>query len=185
MPTQERERTGFKKWQDGMQIGVRGDPGLASFLSGKEGGDLIVTPAWKGRLTMQSARAMPTHNIRAGIGYLLMRMAIFEFRSMACADSRVYETTVKAGDSFDKIGKMQGTTIDNLKKLNPHVVMLRPGQILKYQKASHQRVITGWRVISTASIANRYNGGGDPNYVKKLDVALTLARNGSVALCAP
>ena len=29
-----------------MQIGVPGDPGLASLLSTKEGGELILPPAW-------------------------------------------------------------------------------------------------------------------------------------------
>jgi hypothetical protein len=39
-----------------MQIGVPGDPGLASFLSGKEGGDLILPAGWKGKLTVASVR---------------------------------------------------------------------------------------------------------------------------------
>ncbi|WP_332451123.1 hypothetical protein [Burkholderia ubonensis] len=65
-----------------MQIGVSGDPGLTSFLSGNEGGDLILPPAWKGQLTSGSARTMPAHNIRAGIGYLLMRMATLS--TVAC-----------------------------------------------------------------------------------------------------
>lgn len=37
---------------------------------------------WRGRLTIGTVRSMPTHNIRAGIGYLLMRMANFEFQSV-------------------------------------------------------------------------------------------------------
>jgi uncharacterized protein YecT (DUF1311 family) len=79
-----------------MQIGVTGDPGLASFLSGKEGGDLILLPVWKKQLTMGSASTLPTHNIRAGAGYLLMRMANFEYQGVLAADANVYEVTIKA-----------------------------------------------------------------------------------------
>lgn len=167
-----------------MQIGVTGDPGMTSFLSGKEGGSLILSPAWKGRLTTGSVRTIPAHNLRAGIGYLLMRMANFEYRGVLGADSKVYEVAVKSGDSLDKIAKTQGSTVETLKSLNPTATVLRPGQVLKYQKASVQRVITNWRHISTALIAQRYNGGGDPSYVKKLDYALSLVRKGKAALCA-
>lgn len=167
-----------------MQIGVAGDPGLTSFLSDKEGGDLILVPAWKGRLTVGSARTIPAHNIRAGTGYLLMKMANYEYRSVLGSDSKVYEITVKPGDSLDKIAKTIGSTTELLKKLNPAANVLRPGQQLKHQKASVQRVITSWRYISTTLIAQRYNGGRDPNYVKKLDYSLSLIRQGKAALCA-
>jgi len=167
-----------------MRIGVAGDPGMTSFLSGHEGGDLILPPAWKGRLTTGSVRTIPAHNIRAGIGYLLMRMADYEYRSVLGADSKVYEIAVKPGDSLDKIAKAQGSTVDTLRKLNPTAAVLRPGQVLKYQKASVQRVITSWRHMSTTLMAQRYNGGGDPNYAKKLDYTLSLVRKGRVVLCA-
>lgn len=166
-----------------MQIGVAGDPGMTSLLSDKEGGDLILPPAWKGRLTTGSVRTIPAHNIRAGIGYLLMRMANFEYRSILGADTKVYEITVKPGDSLDKIAKVQGSTVDMLRKLNPTAAVLRPGQVLKYQKALVERVVTSWRHISTTLIAQRYNGGGDPHYAKKLDHALSLVRKGKLALC--
>jgi len=113
-----------------------------------------------------------------------MRMANFDYRSVADADRHVYEADVKAGDSLDRIAKTHGTTVGILKKLNPSVGTLRHGHTLKYQKASIQRVIVGWRQISTVSIALRYNGGGDPNYAKKLDYALALMRNRRAAVCA-
>lgn len=168
-----------------MQIGVPGDPGLTSFLSGKEGGDLILPPNWEGRLTVGSVRAIPAHNIRAGIGYLLMRMANFEHKSVLASDTKFYEIKVSAGDNLEKIAKAQSSTPEILKKLNPTVDMLRPGQVLKFQKASIQRVITSWRHLSTSLIAQRYNGGGDPNYAKKLDYALSLVRKGRAAVCIP
>jgi hypothetical protein len=166
-----------------MQIGVAGDPGLTSLLSNKEGGNLILPPTIRGRLTIASARTIPEYNIRAGIGYLLMRMANFETRTVIDTDSKVYEVTVKAGDTVEKIAKVKGSTVDLLKKLNPTANLLKPGQSLRYQKASTQLVIANWRHISTTSIAQRYNGGGDPNYAEKLDYALALIHKGNNALC--
>lgn len=93
-----------------MQIGVAGDPGLGSFLSGDEGGDLILPPILEGRLSMGAARGIPEYNIRAGIGYLLMRMAYFDYQSASHGDSTLYEVIVNGGDSFEKIARAQGTT---------------------------------------------------------------------------
>ncbi|WP_454725041.1 MULTISPECIES: LysM peptidoglycan-binding domain-containing protein [Cupriavidus] len=166
-----------------MQIGVAGDPGLASFLSGDEGGELILPPAWKGRLTEGSVRSLPSHNIRAGIGYLLMRMARFEHRNTPAADATVYEVTVKAGDSIERIARHHGSTPEMIRALNPAAGVLRPGQVLKYRKASIRRGITGWRDIGTDSIAQRYNGGGDPNYGRKLEHALGLVRKEKAVAC--
>lgn len=168
-----------------MQIGVAGDPGMSSLLSGKEGGELILPPAWKARLTVGSIRSIPAHNIRAGIGYLLMRLANFEYRSVLAADTKVYEVKVRSGDTLGRIATDNGSTAEVMKRLNPTAATLQPGQVLKYQKASVQQVITGWRQISTALVAQRYNGGGDPNYATKLDHTLSLVRNGTPASCAP
>ncbi|MEK6353114.1 MAG: LysM peptidoglycan-binding domain-containing protein [Burkholderia cenocepacia] len=167
-----------------MRIGVFGDPGLTSLLSGNEGGDLILPPAWKGQLTTGSVRNMPAHNIRAGIGYLLMKTAHYEYRNVSNADAKIYEVIVKPGDSLDKIAKAQASTVDTLRKLNPTAAVLRPGQTLKYQKASVQRVITSWRHISTTLIAQRYNGGRDINYATKLDYALKTLQKGTETVCA-
>jgi len=93
-----------------MQIGVPGDPGLRSLLSGNEGGDLIIPPSWKGRLTASSATTMPSHNIRAGIGCLLMRMANYEYRSVIDRDAKGYEVKVAPGDTMDKIARRNGST---------------------------------------------------------------------------
>ena len=166
-----------------IQIGVARDPGLTSFLSGKEGGELILPASWRNLLSAGTATSMPSHNIRAGIGYMLMRMANFEYKTIPDADTKIYEVTVKPGDSLDKIAKINGSTPDMLKKLNPSAMVLHPKQVLKYQKASVQRVISSWRTITTSLVAQRYNGGRDPNYAKKLDYALALIRKGKAAIC--
>lgn len=167
-----------------MQIGVTGDPGLKALLSGGEGGDLILPAALKGQLTMTSVIARPEHNIRAGIGYLLMRMAKLEYREAASKDATEHQVTVRSGDSLDRIAKANGTTVETLRAMNRDTHMLRPGQVLKYRKASIQRQITGWRAINTGTIAQRYNGGGDPRYAEKLDYALAAIQRGPVAACA-
>ena len=173
------------KWMSNlMQIGVLTDPGLNALLSGNEGGSLILPPAWQPRLTTSSVRTIPSHNIRAGIGYLLMKIATFAIKSVPDADTKIYEISVKAGDSLDKIAKVQGSTIEVMKRLNPTAHVLRPGQILKYQKASIKKVIVSWKHITTSSIATYYNGGGDSLYAKKLDYALTVIRKGKAAVCA-
>ena len=160
-----------------IQIGVAGDAGLASLLSGGEGGELILPPSWQRRLTTGTVRTMPAHNIRAGIGYMLMRMANFEFQSaLAPGPNAIFEVTVKPGDSLAKIAKVNGSTAEIMRNLNRTSTSLRPGQLLKCQKGSVQRVITGWRQITTDQIARRYNGGGDPLYAQKLDYALGLLR---------
>jgi hypothetical protein len=166
-----------------MQIGVAGDPGLTSFLSSKEGGALILPTAWLGKLTTASVRTIPSHNIRAGVGYLLMRMANFDHKTIVASDATIHDVVVKLGDSLAKIAKAEGSTIQHLTKLNPTAHVIHPGQKLKVQRASVQQVITGWRKISTTSIADRYNGGGDPNYAAKLDYALNLIRKGKAVVC--
>lgn len=166
-----------------IQIGVPGDPGVSSLLSGKEGAELILPPDWRAGLTPGIVRTMPVHNIRAGVGYLLMRMAIYENRSVAANGSAVQEVAIKHGDSLDRIAKARGSTVEILKKLNPGAAILKPGGILKYQEGSVERVIIGWRPFTTAMVAQRYNGGGDPDYAKKLDFALGIVRKRRETIC--
>ena len=58
-----------------MQIGNPGDSGLREFFKEGGKGELILPPQWKGTLTEASVRSNPTHNIQAGIGYLLTTLA--------------------------------------------------------------------------------------------------------------
>jgi len=166
-----------------MQIGVQGDPGLTSLLSGKEGGDQILPPNVKDRLSVGAARTVPGYNIRAGIGYLLMRMAIFDYRTVMDDDTQEYQAIVKAHDSLDRVAKTNGTTVQILRDMNPKASAIRAGDKLLYKKAAVKLVIVGWRAITTGQVAQRYNGGGDPNYAKKLDYVLNLVRQGKLATC--
>ena len=82
-------------------------------------------------ITVSSVRAIPALNIRAGIGYLLMRIANFDYRSVPSADTKIYNVTVKSGDSLDKIAKAHGSTVEVMERLNPTANVLQPGQVLK------------------------------------------------------
>ncbi|XYJ12059.1 LysM peptidoglycan-binding domain-containing protein [Telluria sp. B2] len=169
-----------------MQIGVAGDPGLKALLSRTEGGELILPPTWQARLSFGSVTTIPSHNIRAGVAYLLMRMAYFEHRTVLAADApTIEEVKVSPGDSLAKIARTRGSPPEILKRLNDGVSTLRVGQTLKLQKGRVEKVIAGWRPISTTMIAQRYNGGGDPNYARKLDHALALIRKGGNVQCEP
>jgi len=172
-----------EKWTSNpMQIGNPGDPGLKSLLTGNEGGDLIIPAEWKPSLTTSSATTIPKHNIRAGIGYLLMRLANYSIKSTPTSDSTVYEVKVKAGDSIDKIIREKGTTIDIIKKINSDLHILRPGQTIKYQKATMKKFIQGWKPITTQNIAKYYNVG-DSMYPKKLENAMGLIKKGQSRTC--
>jgi len=167
-----------------IQIGVSTDPGMRSFLldandKRNEGGHLIMLPAWRDKLTPGIIRESPVHNLRAGIGYLLMRMAYYEYRA--------YELTVKAGDNASKIAAREGSTLAMMKELNPTINLdrLQPKQILKVQKASIQQVIKGWRPISSKLLWERYNGKGDADYARKIEYALPRVRNRESVICKP
>jgi hypothetical protein len=159
-----------------MQIGNPGDPGLSSLLSGNEGGELILPPVLKLQLTKTTANA-PAMNIRAGIGYLLMRAATYETLSVEDpVDKKITEVTVKAGDNPSKIAAANNTTLDMLKKLNPKIVLIiKPGDKVQIQRASMQKRIKSWANINTQFCATKYNIG-DSLYAKKLDYCLTLIK---------
>lgn len=167
-----------------MQIGVPGDPGLKALLSDQEGGEIILPTFWKNRLTSGTVKTLPSHNIRAGVAYLLMRLAIFEIKSVVDpSSSGPYNVTVKAGDSFFKIAQTQGSTVDILKGLKRASSTLKAGQILSVEKGAMKRVVSNWRTISTTTITQRYNGGGDLLYSQKLEYAFSLVKNGKTVLC--
>ncbi|MGJ7918169.1 LysM peptidoglycan-binding domain-containing protein [Massilia sp. LXY-6] len=159
-----------------IQIGNPGDPGLRALFSDKEGGPLILPPDMKDRLTLASATATPQMNIQAGIGYLLMRLAKFGTATVTDAtDNKVYEIAAKPGDTFERIARTNRTTVDTLKTLNKNMLTLRPGQTLRFQKASVRKVITRWDPPTPRNIAARYNVG-DPDYARKLEYCLSVIR---------
>lgn len=101
-------------------------------------------------------------------------------------DHKVYAAVVKPGDTLYKVARANGSTVDTLKKLNPGAFFLKPGQTLKYHKAALQKIIVGWNLVTTSTVAARYNVG-DPAYAKKLNYCLSTMRKSAVNGdgCAP
>jgi hypothetical protein len=176
-----------RAWRDNpIQIGNPGDPGLAALFSKNEGGTLVIPFELQSKLTIGSARISPQMNISAGVAYLLMRLAKFGFATVADErDKWTYDVLVKPGDTLEKIAKSSGTTVDTLKQCNGGAIVLRPGQSLKYQKSSVQKIITRWTPASPTSIARLYNVG-DPAYARKLTYCLSvmLKNKAQEASCA-
>lgn len=166
-----------------MQIGVVGDPGLEELLSG-HGGELILPPGWKSKLSFSAVRSLPAYNIRAGIGYLLLRSANFQNKNVVELNSEIERVTVKNGDSFDKIARTHNTTIETLKQLNPHANILHAGEVLKYQRSRIKRVIVGWKGLTIENIAERYNTNRDSRYANKLTYALSAIQQRGTSACA-
>ena len=143
----------------------------------KEGSDLVIPPTLRAGLNAHNIPRDPTCNIKAGLGYLLTKLAIFSMANVLDpSDGREYSHTVKAGDCLASIAKRSGTTVETLKAMNHQINTLKPGQIIKYKKASTKMIISGWRPVTTSNIAMKYNGGGDAIYQKKLEYCLSAIR---------
>jgi hypothetical protein len=157
-----------------MQMGKFGDPGLDDLLAPAKGGEIILTPGMRAGLTPFGVRNDPLQNIRAGIGYLLMRAARFDWvQRVDARDAYSHEYVVRPGDSLDRIARQHGTTVEVLRDMNMLSGVLQPGQRLKYRKASREKMIVDWRSLNFASIAALYNGPGDNTYERKLAYAMT------------
>jgi LysM repeat protein len=119
-----------------MQIGNPGDPAYGVLKDAKEGSPLIVSAALK--IELKTGIDKPEVNIAAAIAYLYTRLATFEEKSLPDAqDTRVYDHKVVGGDTLWGIAKKVGTTVPELQTQNPSAkTMIKPGQVLKYRKAS-------------------------------------------------
>ncbi len=113
-----------------------------------------------------------------------MRLANFGLASVPEADPTVYEVTVKAGDSLDRIARSKGSTLELLRQFNPRAHVLRPGQVLKYRRGAIRKVTVGWKPMTTRNIAI-YCNVGDAMYAAKLDYALSVMFKQKEAACAP
>lgn len=136
------------------------------------------------QLTVSSVRIMPTNNIRAAIAYLLMRLANYSIKSVPDADGKTYEVTVVKHDSLDRIARSNGTTVEALRDANIHTGVLKPGQVLKYRKASMRKVIVGWKSANPINAGRYYNTKDPAGYATKINYALATIRKGKVASCA-
>ncbi len=152
-----------------MQIGNPGDPGYSILKKGTEGADIILSDDLKGTLKSGSI-SQP----KLSVAYIFVRLANTEIASVTdTQDAAIHEYVVVAGDSFDKIAGKVGTTIEVLKQLNPSLKVIHPKDKVQYRKAKMQRQITGWRLLTAATLASRYNVG-DSSYAEKLNYVKAL-----------
>jgi hypothetical protein len=63
------------------------------------------------------------------------------------------------------------------KELNPSLKVIHPKDKVQYRKAKMQRQITGWRLLTAATLASRYNVG-DSSYAEKLNYVKALLPHG-------
>ncbi|MDD0813874.1 LysM domain-containing protein [Curvibacter sp. HBC28] len=161
-----------------MQIGLYDDPGIDVVLGGKEKIDLILPPAARQGLSREAITTDPVFNLRAGLAYLLNRLALSELRTEAAPEAPVVNDVVRPGDTWPRMASRHRSSVDHLHALNPTLnTALQPGQAFRAQCVRTVRVITGWRDFTPETLA-LYNGRGDPMYAQKIRYVVELLHLG-------
>jgi LysM repeat protein len=142
--------------------------------SGKENSDLITSADLRRQIQTD---VTGKNNIKAGIAYLYTRAIKDKVDTREVIENAaVQEYKIVKGDTTDAVAKKLGTTRDNIMRnsgLNSiSIGNLLPGQTIKFQKARIERYITGWNDWSNTVKA--YNGGGDANYMEKVERAFQI-----------
>ncbi len=159
-----------------LQIGNGSDPGLGVLQREEENTKLIgdfsdlkdIKPAKRenGRWDYSNTGIDADLSFFGGLGWLLHKAAIYGFKQVE--EGEILEYEIKEGDTYGGIASSLGTIVKNLLEHNEtDPKKLQIGQIIKYKKTKNVCCITGWRDWKTALV--RYNGGGDSNYLKKID----------------
>ncbi len=158
-----------------MQIGNGSDPGLGVLQRREENTQVLgdfssiedVKPAIRknGRWDYSQTGMNSDLSLFAGLGWLIHKAAVYDLKTIEEGD--VLEYVIQSGDNYSKISGKLGTTVHSLMKLNKtDPRQLKIGQVVKYKKAREEVYISGWRSWDDA--LNRYNGGGDKNYLNKI-----------------
>jgi len=154
-----------------MQIGNTGDPAYQVLISGAEHSKLIMDPQLVTDLRTGNI-ADARLNIRAAMAYMFTRAAQTT-QQLFIDNPALLVYIVKRGDSLSSIAIKSSTTIQDLANCNPKSTgAIHPGDKLSYHKSHMGYAISGWLPITADFLANRYNGGGDPNYAEKLNYVL-------------
>lgn len=155
---------------DPMRLGGHGSVALSVLKNGMDGADLIMSDDLANAVKMGAVND-PKTKVRAGIAYLYTRMAITQLISVRdLVDTDTYVYNVQKGDHLEAIARQVGTTVAELKRLNPPLgSAIRPNQKLKYVKARLQTSVCGWCRFTAEEVAEKYNSSIDPEYASKLN----------------
>ena len=90
-------------------------------------------------------------------------------------DSTMKTVTVGRNNNLHLLARNNGTTEAVLQKLNPSVnaYNLKPGMVLKYQKAGPVTVIISWKSIDANSVYGLYNR--NPQFAQRYPEELNFA----------
>lgn len=162
-----------------MQICVTGDKGLLDLINRKKYSNLIIPNEYRNLLSdTNKIKTNPTYNIRAGIAYLLRRLAKYGENPIDESDKTIYSYKMKK-EIVSNVAARESTSLEVLKNMNPEIKnwnSVPEGTILRYRKVKKGLQIIGWKPMNTTSIAANYNGGGDENYAEKLDYCLDIIK---------
>ncbi len=149
-----------------MQCGVNHDLGLGDLLD-KPQGHLVLPPQYRSLLTRANVPANGNLNIAGGVGYLLMRLANFNQvpeRILLLDSPQLIPFSPLSGTvPFHNYGRSSQPSSHHLHS-NDH---------------PHPKThlgITGWKALTLEWIARTYNGGGDGNYLGKLQFCYKLVQ---------
>jgi LysM repeat protein len=154
-----------------MQIGkFAADPGMKVIRDGKDHSTLITDKKLRDDLAKDSTG---TNNIRAGIAYDVHLDANYKLVEVI-DDPSAKVHTLAQGENLEKVAAAENTTVHLLLSLNglteASATKLRPGAKLNFKLAHNEWQISGWDDWMDAIEA--YNGGGDANYMTKINANL-------------
>ncbi len=155
------------------QTGNLGDQGYGVLKTGSENSDLVMSPDLRATLASTFIND-PVLNGRAAIALVFTKAVIaVTVSAVDPADPLLRQHVMTKGDSFNRIAHTERSTVPDIRASNPSISpALRLKERVSYHHASMVRQITSWNVIDANFLARRYNGGGDPGYVEKLNYVL-------------
>ncbi len=178
---------GSTKWKSRpMQIGNSGDAGLFELLKTSPKNKLMLPPVfYKGgslELTSSNVRTIPVYNIRAGVGYLLLRACTYKATPQLLDQGRFFSDVVQRNDNFARIALRDQTTIDELRLQNPSVrpIALKPWTTIKFHHFAQYSELS-FVPINPLQAAVTYNNADVVSYVKKIEYCLWVLQGGASA----
>ncbi len=169
-----------------MQIGNAGDLGLQQLLKLNIQNRLLIPPEFsrggKFEFTVSNVRAIPAFNIRAGVGYLLLRASTLLQKYVPADNGQIFTDTVRKPDSLYNMAHRDRTTVEELRSANPPGLTrsLNPKTTLSFRHMELQSSLI-FRPITSLQAASTYNNANVDEYTKKLNYCLWVLHGGARA----